>query len=213
MPGRPRPAEAEIPCKCPSSFSVQLKKGECKLFQSRTSFRAPVVPRLFFALCVIAPALLAAAATAAPPVTGQERTRQLQRVLDRVKEQLGLDHAVMVEVVPRNPHLISVEAPARAGGPFVVRVEERMLELLDDGELEAAFAHELGHVWVFTHFPYLQTEQLANEIAMRIVARDVLARVYEKVWKSGAAKGDLSTFTGLEPAAASGTTPGKQQQQ
>jgi len=180
------------------------------LFQSRTSFRAPV-PRLFFALCVIAPTLLAATATAAPPVTGQERTRQLQRILDRVKEQLGLDHPVMVEVVPSNPHLISVEAPVRAGGAFVVRVEERMLELLDGGELEAALAHELGHVWVFTHFPYLQTEQLANEIAMRVVARDVLARVYEKVWKSGAAKGDVGTFPGPGPAVASGTPPGKQQ--
>lgn len=201
----------KYPCKYLSSFSVQLKKGECKLFQSRTSFRAPV-PRLFFTLCVIAPTLLAAIAAAAPPVTGQERTRQLQRILDRVKEQLGLDHPVTVEVVPSNPHLISVEAPARAGGAFVVRVEERMLELLDGGELEAALAHELGHVWVFTHFPYLQTEQLANEIAMRVVTRDVLASVYEKAWKSGAAKGDLGTFPGPAPAVASGTT-GKQQQQ
>jgi hypothetical protein len=212
MPGRVRPADAEKPGKCRSSFSLQLKKGECKLFPSRTSFRAPV-SRLFFAFCVIAPTLLAAIATAAPPVRGQERTRQLQRILDRVKAQLGLDHPVMVEVVPTNPHLISVEAPARAGSSFVVRVEERMLELLDAGELEAALAHELGHVWVFTHFPYLQTEQLANEIAMRVVARDVLASVYEKVWKSGAAKGDVGAFPGPAPAVAGGAGPGKQQQQ
>lgn len=179
------------------------------MFQSRTSFRAPVF-RLFFTLCVIAPTLLAATA-AAPPATGQERTRQLQRILDRVREQLGLDHPVMVEVVPGNPHLISVEAPASAGGAFVVRVEERMLELLNTAEIEAALAHELGHVWVFTHFPYLQTEQLANEIAMRVVGRDALASVYEKVWKSGAAKGNLGSFPGLEPAVAIGTAQGKQQ--
>ena len=210
MPACPRPADAEVRRKCQSSFSAQLKKGECKLFQSRTSFRASI-PRLVFALCVIAPTLLAAAATSAPRASGQERTLQLQRILDRVKERLGLDHPVTVEVVPSNPHLISVEAPARAGGTFVVRVEQRMLELLDSSELEAALAHELGHVWVFTHFPYLQTEELANQIAMRVVARDVLASVYQKVWKSGAAKGDLGTFLGAEPAVAGGTTPGKQQ--
>ena len=70
-----------------------------------------------------------------------------------------------------------------------------MLQLLSADEMEAVLAHELGHVWIFTHHPYLQTELLANQVAMRTVSRDALARVYEKVWKSGA-KGDLVSFLG-----------------
>jgi predicted Zn-dependent protease len=51
----------------------------------------------------------------------------------------------------------------------------------DREELEAAIAHELGHAWVFTHHAYLQTEELANQIAMRMVTRAGPERVYGKV--------------------------------
>ena len=73
-----------------------------------------------------------------------------------------------------------------------------MLELLTREELEAAIAHELGHVWVFTHHPYLQTELLANQVAMRVVGREALIRVYEKVWARDGQKGDLIRFLGEE---------------
>jgi len=43
-------------------------------------------------------------------------------------------------------------------------------------------AHELGHVWIFTHHPYLHTEELANSIALRLVDRAALDAVYDKVW-------------------------------
>lgn len=161
--------------------------------------------RLFLMLCLITPAWSGAAALAETgPGRAADKARLLQRVLDRVKVQLGLDDPVTVEVVGSNPHLVSVEAPAVRGGAFIVRVEERMLELLAADELEAALAHELGHVWVFTHHPYLQTEPGANEVAMRVVSRDALARVYEKVWQAGGAKGDLSAFLGAERAVAGG---------
>jgi hypothetical protein len=52
-------------------------------------------------------------------------------------------------------------------------------------------------VWVFTHHPYLQTEKLANQIAMRVVARDSLVSVYHKLWEHGGTKGDLKSF--LDP--------------
>jgi len=193
-----------------SSFSVQLYKGESKLFQSRASY--PVaVSRLVVLLWLIAPTLLATTLAAAPPQqAGPDRSRQLQRILDRVKERLGIDHPVSVELVAKNPYLISVEAPTRLGDAFLVRVEVRILELLGSDELEAALAHELGHVWVFTHFPYLQTEQLANEVALRVVGRETLAGVYEKVWKSGATKGNLATFLGPEPVVAGGGGRGQQ---
>ncbi len=146
---------------------------------------------------MLGPALLGVPAVAAAPGSGTtERARTLQRVVDRVKKQLGLEAAVAVELVPEDRYLVSVEAPSTEGGTFVVRVDERIVNELADDELEAALAHELGHVWVFTHHPFLQTETGANEIALRVVSRGALERVYEKVWQSGGAKGSLERFLG-----------------
>jgi Zn-dependent protease with chaperone function len=121
--------------------------------------------------------------------------RQLQKLADGIRTRLGIERAVTVTLVDKNPYLVSVEAPAGPGDAFVVRVEEQMLQLLSDDEIEAALAHELGHVWIFTHHPYLQTELLANQVAMRAVSREALARVYQKVWLTGP-KGDLVAFLG-----------------
>ena len=115
--------------------------------------------------------------------------------MDQIRQRLGIERAVSVAIVDTNPYFVSVEAPTQQDGPFEVRVEARMLDLLSADELEAVLAHELGHVWIFTHHPYLQTELLANQVAMRTVSRDALARVYEKVWRQGP-KGDLVSFLG-----------------
>ena len=195
-----------------SSYAVQLKKGESKLFPSLNRLRAPR-SRWFVALCLIAPALVASTAFAASStVASDRRTRNLQRLLDRVKERLGLPYSVALELVPKNSHLISVETVTGPERAFLVKIEERMLDLLSADELEAALAHELGHVWVFTHHPYLQTEQLANDVAMRVVSRDALLRVYDKVWKAGAEKGDLAAFLGPEVRAAGSGGSGRQQE-
>jgi len=79
-------------------------------------------------------------------------------------------------------------------------VDAAFLDQLTDDELEAAIAHELGHLWVFTHHPFLQTEELANQIAMRVVSRESLERVYGKVWARGGTKGDLNRFLGSTAA-------------
>jgi predicted Zn-dependent protease len=75
-------------------------------------------------------------------------------------------------------------------------VESGFVDALEPSELKAVIAHELGHVWIFTHHPFLQTEQLANEIAMRVVSRESLETVYDKVWKRSGVKGDLAEFLG-----------------
>ena len=215
MPGLWRRLRVKTPRVVSSSYAVQLKKGEGKFFQSLNPLRASR-SRWFVAICLIAPALAASTALAASStVASDKRTRQLQRMLDRVRERLGLDNPVTLELVPKNHHLISVETVTGPQRRFLVKVEARMLELLSADELEAALAHELGHVWVFTHHPYLQTEQLANDVAMRVVSRDALTRVYDKVWKAGAEKGDLATFLGPEPGVAgsrsAGSGSGKQE--
>lgn len=121
---------------------------------------------------------------------------QLQAVVASLKERLGISHDVQIVLVPANPLMMSVEAPATPDGAFLLSIEAEFLKVLSPEELEAALAHELGHVWVFTHHPYLQTEELANRIAMRAVTRTTLERVYEKVWMRGGSKGDVIRFLG-----------------
>jgi hypothetical protein len=96
-------------------------------------------------------------------------------------------------VVPKNPLMVSVEY-ADASTGFLLTVEEDFINELTQDELEAAIAHELGHVWIFTHHPFLQTEVLANQIAQRLVPRSSLVQVYEKVWRRQGSKGDLARF-------------------
>jgi hypothetical protein len=119
--------------------------------------------------------------------------RDLQRLVDALKVQLAIEASVTTTIVATNPLLVSVQP---IEGAFVMSFEERFLGEVDDEELRAIVAHELGHVWIFTHHPYLQTERLANQVAMRAVSRDSLERAYTKVWQRGGVKGDLAQFLG-----------------
>ena len=121
---------------------------------------------------------------------------RIQVVVDRLRDRLGIRESVHVSIQPRVALIVSVEAPVDRDEPFRLAIEDRFLSRLSAEELDAAMAHELGHVWVFTHHPYLQTEKLANQIAMRVVTRDSLVSVYYKLWEHGGTTGDLKTFLG-----------------
>ena len=56
----------------------------------------------------------------------------------------------------------------------------------------AAAAHELGHVWIFTHHPFLQTEEGANRVALQLVDRKTLEEVYAKVWVRVGGRGSIA---------------------
>jgi hypothetical protein len=129
--------------------------------------------------------------------------RRVQRISDQLRIKLGIATPVRVAIVPENRLLMSVE-PVENGSKrdFQLKVEEEFVKGLSDAELRAAVAHELGHVWIFTHHPFLQTEQLANDIAMRLVSRDALVQLYERVWSRGGTKGDLVRFLGPQEAQA-----------
>ena len=157
----------------------------------RRSF--PVLLLLPFGVAVVA---LAASTTAsAERETASER---LQRVVNRLRGDLAIGDSVTATIVPSNPLLVSVAPadPAVGNKTFLMSFEEGFLEGLQDDELQAIVAHELGHVWIFTHHPYLQTERLANTVAMRAVTRTSLERVYAKVWARQGTKGDLAHFLG-----------------
>ena len=123
--------------------------------------------------------------------------RRVQRISDQLRAKLGISAPVRVTLVPENRLLMSVE-PVEGGSKreFRLQVEEEFVKGLSDAELMAAVAHELGHVWIFTHHPFLQTEQLANDIAMRLVSRDALVQLYDRVWSRRGTKGDLVRFLG-----------------
>ena len=121
---------------------------------------------------------------------------QVQLIVDELKVRLAIRSDVVVSVVDSNALLVSVEPDRSRKGTFMMSFEDAFLAQLDPTDLRAVVAHELGHVWIFTHHPYLQTERLANDVAMRVVSRESLEKVYGKVWERGGAKGDLAQFLG-----------------
>jgi len=100
-------------------------------------------------------------------------------------------------IVAANDRMVSVERVGNLG-MFVMCFDEHFLADLDNDDLRAAIAHELGHVWIFSHHPYLQTEALANEIAMRAVTRQSLEKVYRKLWTHMGTSGNLDDLLGPE---------------
>ena len=120
---------------------------------------------------------------------------RVQQIVDDLKSRLGIPEPVTVSIVDRNPLVVSV-SPVPGGG-FALSFEASFAERLGEDELAAAIAHELGHVWIYTHFPFLQTEQLANEIAMRVVSRESLVPVYARMFERVRVSGDPNDYLGI----------------
>jgi hypothetical protein len=136
------------------------------------------------------------------PAELKSEVSALQEITDDLRTRLEISERVHVTLVDHNPLVMSVETLSGRTGPFVITVDRDFIRELDHAQLEAAIAHELGHVWIYTHHPYLQTERLANEIAMRVINRAAFEPVYEKVWRRTGLRGNLVEFIG----------PGNQQQ-
>ena len=120
----------------------------------------------------------------------------LQELTDDLRARLKIAEQVQVTVVEHNPLVMSVETLSGRTGPFVVTIDRSFINQLTREEAEAAIAHELGHVWIYTHHPYLQTERLANDIAMRVIHRSAFEPVYKKVWARTGIAGNLNEFLG-----------------
>ena len=130
------------------------------------------------------------------PATERLEIVALQDLTDELRTRLQIAERVHVTLVDHNPLVMSVETLNGRNGPFVITVDRDFIVELSREEEEAALAHELGHVWIYTHHPYLQTERLANDIAMRVVNRSAFEPVYEKVWARTGIKGNLIEFIG-----------------
>jgi hypothetical protein len=128
------------------------------------------------------------------------RETQIQEVVNTLKIRMSIPDTVVVSIVEHNPLVVSAERAKEGSGVFSLSIDRDFLEGLTTDEISAVVAHELGHVWIFTHHPFLHTEELANQIAMQVVPQDALVAVYDKVWKRVGRKGDLVY---LPPAPAS----------
>lgn len=158
----------------------------------------------FFWLAVLGLASIMATAGGAyanePASAASAAARRLQKIVDAMREDLAVSHPVAVELVARNALKASVGPVKGAPGTFRLSIDRDFLDQLTEEELRAVLAHELGHVWIYTHHPYLQTEQLANKIALRVVSRESLEKVYGKVWAADAeGAGSLPRFPETAP--------------
>ena len=173
----------------------------------------PQRPAAHLILCVLVlPLLLISLGTAeagGPTSTATVESRRIQRLVDKMRVRMAVPQKVSVVVVATNPRKASVEPVKGRQAAFRLSIERAFLDQLTEAELKAVIAHELGHVWIFTHHPYLQTEQLANKIALKGTSIEDLGKVYGKVWEHGGLPGDLPRLPEQPTAAGLGERPRK----
>jgi hypothetical protein len=144
-------------------------------------------------------------------VSTRSEVAVLQDITDNLRARLEITERVHVTLVDHNPLVMSVETLSGRTGPFVITIDRGFIRELGRAEAEAAIAHELGHVWIYTHHPFLQTERLANDIAMRVINRSAFEPVYEKVWQRTGIRGNLIEFIGPPALRSGAASPGGQQ--
>ena len=128
------------------------------------------------------------------------RAERAQQLVDELRAELLIDNGVQVSVVNSHPLVFAVKPADTRKSQFVLSMELGFLLMLQEDELRAALAHELGHVWVFTHHPYLHTERLANSIGQRVVSRESFEKLYSKLWSyEGTGGVEMDQLLGTRP--------------
>jgi hypothetical protein len=125
------------------------------------------------------------------------RLSEIRSIISEFRTQLQMPLNVRERIAAVNDRMVSVEhIRGKSGdiGLFVICFDERFLASLSAEELRAAIAHELGHVWIYSHHPYLHTEAFANEIAMKLVNRESLEKTYMKLWAHLGVTGNVEEF-------------------
>jgi hypothetical protein len=123
-----------------------------------------------------------------PPIV-TVRAARAQQIVEDLRAKLSIDQKVQINIVITDPFVFSVKRMDTQKNNFLLSMEIGFLLNLNEDELHAAVAHELGHVWIFTHFPFLQTERLANDIGQRVVYRGSFENLYSKLWKYEGTRG------------------------
>jgi hypothetical protein len=156
---------------------------------------------IFPVVAVVFVFLLASPVAKDSPNTLRLRARRAQEFVDQLRAELPIPNEITIAVVTYHPLVFSVQPLATDKNRFLLTMELGFLLSLDDDEMHAALAHELGHVWIYTHHPFLQTERLANVIGQRVVERRSFEKIYSKLWVYEGASGvPIDDLLGPAPA-------------
>ena len=139
-----------------------------------------------------------------------QNAKKIVSVSKELKKKLRIANSLEIKIVESNPMGLSVQPIPQHHGDFLLLVDINLLSRLDKEELRAALAHELGHVWIYTHHPYLQTEALANQIAMRAVTRSSLKNLYGELAAFQGTASNVEALLGAEQTDAVKTASEKQ---
>ena len=120
----------------------------------------------------------------------------LAQIVQDLCARLQLKDHVEIQIDETNAKMVSSEPIPGSTPGYRISFDREFLENLTNDEIVAAIAHELGHVWIFTHHPYLQTEALANDIALRVVDRETMKKVYSKLWAHTGTAGNIDELLG-----------------
>jgi hypothetical protein len=131
--------------------------------------------------------------------TDGETDQRISHIAEQLCVRLQMKAKIDVIIADENKFGVSVEPEPDGEGRYALSFDRRLYESFSNDELIAAVAHEMGHVWIYTHHPYLQTEALANEIALRVVSRETMTRVYSKLWSRLGISGNLEEVLGPDP--------------
>jgi hypothetical protein len=153
-----------------------------KVSTNRARFLEPV-------LAVVVLLLLARPVATDSPNGLRLRARRAQEFVDHLRAALQIRNDVQIAVVAYHPLVFSVQPLDKEKDRFLLTMELGFLMTLKDDELLAAVAHELGHVWIYTHHPFLQTERLANAVGERVVDRRSFEKIYSKLWMYEGSRG------------------------
>ncbi len=123
------------------------------------------------------------ASDAGVPNAGQ--VKSIRAILEEFRARRSFPEQITVRIIRGEKKLVSVRRSPGQPNAFLLTFDEAFLATLTQDELRAAIAHELGHLWIFTHHPYLHTEALANRKAMEFVPAEALEQVYRKVLNFG----------------------------
>src|SRR5258706_2427809 len=94
-------------------------------------------------------------------VEDQKEEQKLVAIIKDTRSRMGISQPVSLAIIEANTRLVSVRRSQSQAGSFIVEFDRNFLSTLDENELRTVIAHEMGHVWIFTHHPFLQTEALA----------------------------------------------------
>ena len=128
--------------------------------------------------------------------TSRGSAGHLAEIVRALCARLRIDSTIEVRIDDRNSKMVSSQPLSGASSGYLLSFDRRFLEDLDEDEIAGAIAHELGHIWIFSHHPYLQTEELANEVALQVVTRETMKKVYGKMWAHTGTAGDIDELLG-----------------